>query len=52
MGKTSVVINRPVRTVFARLTDLEHAREWTRRRWARSTSTARCAKGWRVPERE
>jgi polyketide cyclase/dehydrase/lipid transport protein len=28
MGKTSIVINRPVHAVFARLTDLERAREW------------------------
>lgn len=28
MGKTSIVINRPARAVFARLTDLERAREW------------------------
>ena len=28
MGKTSIVINRPARATFARLTDLERAREW------------------------
>ncbi len=28
MGSKSIVINRPVREVFARVTDLEHAREW------------------------
>ncbi|HKY50001.1 MAG TPA: SRPBCC family protein [Candidatus Limnocylindria bacterium] len=28
MGTTSIVIDRPPRAVFARLTDLERAREW------------------------
>jgi hypothetical protein len=28
MGEKSIVIDRPVQTVFARVTDLEHARDW------------------------
>lgn len=28
MGTKSITINRPVHDVFARVTDLEHAREW------------------------